>query len=44
MAARRKAPGRPGYFGAYGGRFAPETLMAPLTELERAFEKEPGSF
>jgi tryptophan synthase beta chain len=28
---------RPGYFGPYGGRFAPETLMAPLEELERAF-------
>jgi tryptophan synthase beta chain len=30
---------RPGYFGPYGGRFAPETLMAPLEELERAFER-----
>ncbi len=30
---------RPGYFGAYGGRFAPETLMAPLAELERAYDK-----
>ena len=28
-----------GYFGPFGGRFAPETLMAPLEELERAFEK-----
>ena len=26
-----------GYFGPYGGRFAPETLMAPLEELEKAF-------
>ncbi len=26
-----------GYFGPYGGRFAPETLMAPLEELEEAF-------
>jgi len=34
MSARRK---RTGYFGEYGGRFAPETLMAPLEELERAF-------
>jgi tryptophan synthase beta chain len=33
---RRK---RKGYFGEYGGRFAPETLMAPLEELEKAFEK-----
>ncbi|MCH7667329.1 MAG: tryptophan synthase subunit beta [Acidobacteria bacterium] len=31
--------GRPGYFGAYGGRFVPETLMAPLSELERAYDK-----
>jgi tryptophan synthase beta chain len=30
---------RKGYFGAYGGRFAPETLMAPLEELEKAFER-----
>ncbi len=28
-----------GRFGAYGGRFAPETLMPALDELERAFEK-----
>jgi len=28
-----------GYFGPYGGRFAPETLMAPLEELTRAFER-----
>jgi len=28
---------RPGYFGEFGGRFAPETLMAPLEELERAW-------
>jgi tryptophan synthase beta chain len=30
---------RKGYFGEYGGRFAPETLMAPLQELEAAFER-----
>jgi len=30
---------RPGYFGPYGGRFAPETLMAPLEELERAWTR-----
>jgi tryptophan synthase beta chain len=28
-----------GYFGAYGGTFAPETLMAPLAELSAAFER-----
>ena len=27
---------RPGYFGAYGGRYVPEILMPPLTELEAA--------
>jgi tryptophan synthase beta chain len=32
-----KAPA--GRFGAYGGRFVPETLMAALEELERAYEK-----
>lgn len=26
-----------GYFGNYGGCFAPETLMAPLAELEQAY-------
>ncbi len=30
---------RPGYFGPYGGRFAPETLMAPLEELDRAWTR-----
>ena len=28
-----------GRFGAYGGRYVPETLMAALDELERAYEK-----
>src|SRR5216117_4068922 len=28
-----------GRFGVYGGRYVPETLMAALDELERAFEK-----
>src|ERR1700675_1447865 len=26
-----------GRFGPYGGRYVPETLMAPLEELERAY-------
>ena len=26
-----------GYFGAYGGRYVPETLMAPLAELTEAY-------
>ncbi len=28
-----------GYFGDYGGRFVPETLMEPLAELERAYRR-----
>lgn len=28
---------RRGYFGQFGGRFAPEVLMQPLEELEKAF-------
>ncbi len=31
-------PDARGYFGAYGGRFVPETLMAPLSELEAAYD------
>jgi len=43
--SNRNGPGRklsgsePGRFGAYGGRYVPETLMAALEELERAYEK-----
>jgi tryptophan synthase beta chain len=32
----------PGRFGVYGGRYVPETLMAALEELERAYEKTRG--
>lgn len=35
----RKLPDERGYFGPYGGRFVPETLMAPLEELEKAFRE-----
>ena len=28
-----------GRFGAYGGRYVPETLMAALEELERAYDE-----
>src|SRR5271154_3894539 len=36
----------PGRFGAYGGRYVPETLMAALEELERAYAeaKEDAGF
>jgi tryptophan synthase beta chain len=30
-------PDAGGHFGRFGGRFVPETLMAPLIELERAY-------
>src|SRR5579864_8471017 len=30
-------PDTRGRFGPYGGRFVPETLVAPLEELERAY-------
>jgi tryptophan synthase beta chain len=33
----KKLPDRKGYFGGYGGRFVPETLMPALKELEDAF-------
>ncbi|MGH7391345.1 MAG: tryptophan synthase subunit beta [Candidatus Rokuibacteriota bacterium] len=32
-----RRPDARGHFGPYGGRFVPETLMAPLIELERAY-------
>ncbi len=32
-------PDSTGHFGPYGGRFVPEVLMAPLEELERAFQQ-----
>ncbi len=33
----KKLPDRRGYFGQYGGRFVPETLMPALKELEEAY-------
>jgi tryptophan synthase beta chain len=32
-----RLPDAQGHFGRFGGRFVPETLMAPLIELERAY-------
>ena len=32
-----RTPDAGGHFGPYGGRYVPETLMAPLEELERAY-------
>ncbi|MGH9458527.1 MAG: tryptophan synthase subunit beta [Thermoanaerobaculia bacterium] len=33
----RSLPTRDGWFGEYGGKFVPETLMAPIAELERGY-------
>ena len=35
--ANRSGPDRRGYFGRFGGRFAPETLMPALSELEEGY-------
>ncbi|WNC17268.1 tryptophan synthase subunit beta [Brevibacillus brevis] len=37
VAATRVVPDKNGRFGAFGGKFVPETLMNALTELEAAF-------
>src|SRR5207253_1922903 len=36
-AVMRTLPDARGHFGRFGGRFVPETLMAPLIELEQAW-------
>ena len=35
----RPRPDDRGYFGEFGGRFVPETLMAPLEALEKAYRR-----
>lgn len=35
----RLLPDREGHFGPYGGKFVPETLMAALVELEKAYRE-----
>ena len=43
--AEGELPDAGGHFGRFGGRFVAETLMAPLAELEQAYEhyrKDPG--
>ncbi len=37
MKSTPQMPDSKGHFGPYGGRFVPETLMAPLEEIERSF-------
>lgn len=34
-----KIPNKVGHFGTYGGKYVPETLMAALDELEKAYRK-----
>ena len=34
-----RVPNEQGRFGKFGGRFVPETLMAALQQLERAYEE-----
>jgi tryptophan synthase beta chain len=34
---RRRDPDARGYFGEFGGRYVPETLVEPIEELERAY-------
>ena len=33
----RRDPDARGYYGAFGGRFVPETLVAPIEALEREY-------
>ena len=37
MATTRRDPDKRGYFGEFGGRFVPETLVEPVEALERAY-------
>ena len=37
MATTHRDPDARGYFGEFGGRFVPETLVEPVEELERAY-------
>jgi tryptophan synthase beta chain len=39
MATNPAQPDAGGHFGPYGGRYVPETLMAPVEELARAYDK-----
>ena len=33
----KRDPDSRGYYGPYGGRFVPETLVAPVADLETAY-------
>src|SRR5688572_21087043 len=38
----RRDPDARGYYGAYGGKFVPETLVAPIEELQQAYFEARG--
>src|SRR2546430_2188524 len=42
----RRDPDARGYFGEFGGRYVPETLVQPVEELERAYfaARDDGAF
>ncbi len=42
----QRDPSARGYYGAYGGKFVPETLVAPVEELEHAYldARKDGAF
>ncbi len=35
----RILPDKKGYFGEFGGKYVPETLMSAINELEAAYQK-----
>src|SRR3954463_1294417 len=37
LGTSRRDPDSRGYFGEFGGRYVPETLVEPVEELERAY-------
>jgi tryptophan synthase beta chain len=41
-AVGQRDPDARGYFGAFGGRFVPETLVEPIAELEREYFRVRG--
>ena len=42
MSRSRRWPDERGYFGSFGGRYVPETLMAPLAELGAEYDRLAG--
>ncbi len=38
MAKKYQLPDKKGYYGPFGGRYVPETLLAPLEEVQQGFE------